>query len=208
MIEIIPNWHPMFVHFTVAMFIVSFLAFLVAEFASSYNIKYQARLFARWNLWAGMILTIGTVAAGYFAYNTVDHDTPSHLAMTEHRNIAIITFFVFLLVTGFSIFKARKGDDEGRIFIALIVAATLLLGSTAWHGAELVYRHGLGVMSLPKSTGEGHAHEHPDGASHSHDSGKSGAKGRDSLDGGGHDSMDMGSDHDSSEGHHDDGHSH
>lgn len=45
-------------------------------------------------------------------------------------------------------------------------AAAGLLLSTAWHGGELVYRYGLGVMSMPKSHGEGHAHEHGPGMGH------------------------------------------
>jgi len=36
----------------------------------------------------------------------------------------------------------------------------MLLANTAWHGAENVYRYGLGVMSLPQQESEGHAHNH------------------------------------------------
>ncbi|MCF6301365.1 MAG: hypothetical protein L3J52_09655 [Proteobacteria bacterium] len=41
---------------------------------------------------------------------------------------------------------------------SLFVIAFLLLGITAFKGGELVYRYGLGVMSLPEVEGEGHAH--------------------------------------------------
>ena len=45
-----------------------------------------------------------------------------------------------------------------------MVVATGALSATGFKGAELVYRHGTGVMSLPDSSGEGHAgHAHPDG---------------------------------------------
>ncbi len=40
----------------------------------------------------------------------------------------------------------------------LIVQGLLLF--TAWLGAELVYRYGLGVMSLPQSENEDHSHLH------------------------------------------------
>lgn len=52
------------------------------------------------------------------------------------------------------------------MFIGLLLAAGVLLASTAWHGGELVYRHGLGVMSLPQPEGEGHDHEHTDNQMH------------------------------------------
>ena len=35
-----------------------------------------------------------------------------------------------------------------------------LLASTAWHGGELVYRYGIGVISLPQSSGPDHQHKH------------------------------------------------
>lgn len=38
-----------------------------------------------------------------------------------------------------------------------------MVGATGRLGSEAVYRHGLGVMSLPKVEGEGHAHSHGDG---------------------------------------------
>jgi hypothetical protein len=37
------------------------------------------------------------------------------------------------------------------------VVQTLLL-ITAWHGAELVFRYGLGVLSLPQAEEVGHHH--------------------------------------------------
>ena len=49
-------------------------------------------------------------------------------------------------------------------------AAALLLGATGWHGGELVYRYGLGVLSLPAAEGEGHDHVHADGEMHEHES--------------------------------------
>ncbi|MDH5693176.1 MAG: DUF2231 domain-containing protein [Gammaproteobacteria bacterium] len=166
MIEIIPNWHPMFVHFTVALLMVSFVAFLIARFGPSYNVRYQARVYARWNLWIGSAITLLTLAAGFYAYNTVDHDTPSHLAMTEHRNWALVTVLMYFCLTILSIVHSKKDHDESLGFMAILFISVTLLVTTAWHGAELVYRHGLGVISLPQSSGEGHGHSHGDGAAH------------------------------------------
>ncbi|MBI4937033.1 MAG: hypothetical protein HY846_02215 [Nitrosomonadales bacterium] len=153
-----------------------------------------------------MGFTLFTVAAGWYAYNTVSHDAPSYIAMTEHRNWTIVTFVLFLGAAcweyslsrqGNSNFssKMRQGGDKratktaqvarprasaranavslmnwnngrGWLFTGLLVIAAGTLLSTAWHGGELVYRHGLGVMSLPKPEGAGHPNEH--GAGHDH----------------------------------------
>ncbi|HEC19849.1 MAG TPA: DUF2231 domain-containing protein [Gammaproteobacteria bacterium] len=171
MIEIIPNFHPIFVHFTVALFSLSVGLFVVTLFMQG-ELKTQWLTVARWTLWFGAGFTVLTGLSGLDAYNTVAHDTPSHEAMTEHRNWAIATITLFLILTVWSIIRVRRKQVLGTGFVIVMVAAGGLLASTAWHGGEAVYRFGLGVMSLPKAEGEGHAHQHADGAGHGDDGGK------------------------------------
>ncbi len=54
------------------------------------------------------------------------------------------------------------------IFMLTLILSTGLLALTAWKGGELVYRYGLGVMSLPQVAqgAEGHDHEHAEGEGH------------------------------------------
>ena len=158
MIEIIPNWHPLFVHFTVALFAMGWLFYFLVLFAGRRDsLTQQWRAAARWNLWSGMLLTVFTLVAGLDAYNTVDHDTESHLAMTDHRNWALVTAGLFAMVSAWSVWLARRGQSEGIVFFLVLTLATGLLASTAWRGGELVYRHGLGVMSLPDLGAHDHA---------------------------------------------------
>lgn len=166
MIEIIPNWHPIFVHFTVALLSVSAAFFLLGRFDPAETRRARWVTVGQWNLWLGAAVTLLTVGAGIYAFNTVDHDTPSHAAMIEHRNWALPTF-VYFLAMAFWAWRARRAREISTAFVAAMLVGAGLLMSTAWHGAELVYRHGLGVMSLPKVEGEGHAHEHP-GGGHAH----------------------------------------
>ncbi len=156
MFEIIPNWHPIFVHFTVALFTVATALYLASQLLSDITLKEQWATVARWNLWIGMGLTVITVLSGVYAYNTVAHDAPSHLAMTDHRNWAIATAALFASATLWSIFIYRSGKGVSSMFLLLLLIASLSLASTAWRGGEVVYRYGLGVMSLP-NTGQ-HAH--------------------------------------------------
>ena len=168
MVEIIPNWHPLVVHFTVALWVISFVFYLLATFSRNESNKQQWTIVARWNLWTGFIITILTVAAGWYAYNTVNHDTASHAAMTVHRNWALITTSIYFLLTVWSYRNSRKHKDEGKFFIVIMLLATALLSSTAWRGGELVYRFGMGVMSLPNGNG-GHDHTaHGEGDSGHH----------------------------------------
>ena len=164
--EIIPNWHPLFVHFTVALLITATGLFLLGTLASGKQWSATALKVAHINLWLGALVTIGTVITGLYAYNTVDHDTPSHIAMTDHRNWALPTAAAFAVLALWSMAIYRRSVKVGIPFLVVLLIAAGALSATAWKGGELVYRHGLGVMSLPNtsSSGEGHSgHAHPDG---------------------------------------------
>ena len=166
MIEILPNWHPLFVHFTIALFSIATLLFFVAKIATNWRLEDQWLAAAYWNLWFCALISIGTVLAGWYAYNTVSHDTPSHLAMTEHRNWAIATFTFIVVMAVWALMRYRAQKRPSILFLAGMVVGFGLVATTGFHGGEVVYRHGLGVMSLPKKDTHGHAagEEHGDGA--------------------------------------------
>ncbi len=179
--EIIPNYHPLLVHFTIALLSIS-VVFYVIRLLLPINHRWREQWLnmANWNLWTGCLFAIATVIAGWFAYNSVAHDTASHAAMTLHRNWAIPTAILFLLIGFSSIRLAMTNKLPGFKFISVSIVAAIMLMVTGWLGAEAVYRYGLGVMSLPKveAGADGHNHSHgeepsaetsPDGHNHSHE---------------------------------------
>ena len=171
MIEIIPNWHPIFVHFTVALLSLAVLLQLLARILPMASVRSEWLIVARWSLWLGTLLAIVTAIAGWYAYNSVAHDDVSHAAMTEHRNWALVTLALFSVLALWSLQRwwKQRAPDQGKVGVVFLLGLTVggvLLASTAWRGGELVYRHGLGVMSLPVVEVEeaGHAHGHEHGA--------------------------------------------
>lgn len=159
MIEIVPNLHPLFVHFTVALLALTVGLHLLCRLMPEGEIRAQWQVVARWSLWFGMAITLLTLLSGWYAYNSVLHDAPSHLAMTDHRNWALATALLFLVATGLSVVEYRQRKATSLLLLAILLMGGGLLGSTAWRGGELVYRHGLGVMSLPAVS----RHDHADG---------------------------------------------
>lgn len=149
MIEIVPNWHPIFVHFTVAMLTVSIALFFTGYAFNQSKRHEQILIVAHWNFWIGTLAAIVTAIAGWLAYNSVTHDTPSHAAMTVHRNWALITLAVLIPAAIWLAWSRRSMFKISNAFLAALFITMGLLGSTAWHGGELVYRYGLGVMSMP-----------------------------------------------------------
>jgi ketosteroid isomerase-like protein len=97
--------------------------------------------------------------------------------MTDHRNWAFATAGI---IVGLALWQwtRRRHDAQPGIFLAVVlVLAGGLLTVTAWKGAELVFRYGLGVMALVEAEGPGHSHEHDnaendsdDHESHKHES--------------------------------------
>lgn len=158
MIEIIPNWHPIFVHFTVALLSISVALHLAVLVFREANWRGAALTVARWNLGLGIAFALLTLASGYYAFFTVDHDDPAHLAMKIHRNWALATFAIFGFLGVWHWFELRGQENVKQTFTALMVLGGLLLAITAWRGGGLVYEHGLGVQSLPEVSGEGHDH--------------------------------------------------
>jgi uncharacterized membrane protein len=158
-----PNLHPIFVHFTVALFTTSFILYLAV-----YLIKFQNNAFiklsnelevtARWCLWIAALITIFTALAGLYAFNTVRHDAASHIAMTNHRNWAIPTASAIIFLSIWSLRDYYKNRRPKTLFLIGILITQGLLLSTAWRGGELVFHYGLGVMSLPQSETTGHHH--------------------------------------------------
>lgn len=164
--EIIPNWHPIFVHFTVALLSLSALLYLAGLVLKKPNLL----IVARWNLWIGAGITVGTVLAGFYAYNTVAHDGPSHAAMTDHKNWALVTASIFCALAIWSLAKHRGAKSVSSGFVVLILLASSLLAVTGFKGGEVVYRHGMGVMRMPEIAGDGghESHAHGEDASAEH----------------------------------------
>lgn len=168
MIEIIPNWHPILVHFTIALFATSTGLFFVGSIFSNKSWGDTLLRVAHVNLWIGAAITILTLLAGWDAYNTVTHDAPSHAAMTDHKNWAFATAALFGVVSVWSLLTNRKTVRVGKLFLLTILVAATLLATTGYKGGEVVYRYGLGVMSTPQVSGDGGhgSHSHGEGDDH------------------------------------------
>lgn len=93
----------------------------------------------------------------------------------------LFVHFPIVLISVSALFHIAAVATQGKScasYCAILAHATLWLGAlaalpTAWYGGELVYRHGLGVLSLPVAgSGQMHVHKHGsmmEGGEHVHD---------------------------------------
>ena len=160
---IIPNIHPILVHFTIALVSISFLMYIleytVKRLYPNSTMEIEFAIVARWCLWLAMIFVILTGLAGLHAYYTVPHDEDGHAAMQVHKNSAIISFTLILLIGTISIFRFKQNKKANLAFILGLFITQLSVMITGYLGAEVVYRYGVGVIKAQtKDMMHGHNH--------------------------------------------------
>jgi uncharacterized membrane protein len=171
--QIIPNFHPVVVHFPIALTVIAFLLSLAAYVRPNHSSAAQLAAAGHFTLWLAAIGAATAVLFGWLAYNSVNHDDAGHAAMLLHRSWAVPTAIGLILLASWDVWKYRVNQliPVPMLFILFLLAQSISV--TAWLGGEVVYRHGIGVLSLPASEGTGHSHHHEHGATesiaHSHE---------------------------------------
>ena len=144
MISITPNWHPVFVHFTIALYTTAALLFAVHVATAKISWSGVALTGARVNLWIGAAVTIITVAAGIHAFLSVPHSEAQAALMVDHRNWAIATAIIWWIAALWAGRSARRNQRGHYALMGMLLAGMIPLLVTAGKGAELVYRYGVG----------------------------------------------------------------
>lgn len=169
------QWHPFFVHFSIALLLVSTVFLVLGCFFPAKAWSSKLKFAGYVNLWLGASLTVLSVIAGIDAFNTVTHDTPAHIAMKDHRVWALGTAALAILLALWSFLSHRKGQDPGNRFLMFMLVLAVGVFITGGKGANLVYTHGLAVASLPDASNHDHgshdhgSHDHGEDADHDHE---------------------------------------
>lgn len=161
--EIIPNLHALLVHFPIALISVSAFFYVAAIVLRNKTCGTHCAIIAHTMLWLGALAALLTAFFGWQAFNSVNHDEAGHAAMLAHRAWALGTLAVLVILAGWDVWRNKVDSSPAWWFTVAVIGAWSMIAITAWHGGELVYRHGLGVMSLPIPEA-GHEHGHYHGA--------------------------------------------
>lgn len=156
--EIIPNWHPILVHFTFALLFLSPFSFLIFQLGKDKPWGKAFLIAGRISLWTGVLITPLTLWAGFGAMEQAHSQISSQVDqyIHDHRNWAIATAISFSVLALWSVFNGRRGANESWLFVILSFAALIPLSTTGYKGGELVYRYGVGVISGSESSNKSH----------------------------------------------------
>lgn len=143
-LESIENIHPLFVHFPVALILVS----LLFEGLWWLTRKDQFRALATYLLYLSAISAVAAVITGYIASDSLGHDAPGHDFVHEHRDVMIWMSGLLLATTLLVLFirSLREGKARRLVIVPLFITSVLLIYG-ADRGGRLVFEYGTGVRA-------------------------------------------------------------
>jgi uncharacterized membrane protein len=163
MLKEIYLWHPVFVHFSVALLSAATGFYVLATLFKKHRFQPQWLTVAHWNFGVGLGVTLLTLVFGWLAFTTVNHNAMAHEVMIVHRNLAQVTASGFGLLGLVALWYRASPDYPSWWFTGLLIVCFGLLMVTGLRGGELVYRYGVAVQAVSKSTESTngvHHHDH------------------------------------------------
>ncbi len=130
--------HPLVVHLP----LIAFVAAVGFDLVDAWSATPRFRRAASVLWWAALVGAAAAIATGLWAYGRVDHSDPAHAVMTLHRNVALATVALLLVA---AIWRWRRARSRPAAILAAVGLAGLVWVGDL--GADLVYRHALGLPS-------------------------------------------------------------
>jgi uncharacterized membrane protein len=152
--DIVPGWHPVAVHFPLALIVTAALALSLARVLRGGSTAGTLAIVGTWNLCLGAVTVFVALATGLAAVIGLHVDSAARQAISVHVKSAVVTT---LLVTLIAVWRGAGTAANSRpswFFVLMLWLATSALIVTGYRGGQNVYRHGVGVAVHAKMAGQ------------------------------------------------------
>lgn len=140
--------HPIFVHFPIALLIITGIIALIDLLFS----KYQLKKIILWNLLFASTGTIFTVASGLRDAGVIPHNEIIHEIMELHEKIGIVILIISSVLTAWIIIRISKMNKlENFLFVFVLWVALALVSYNGYLGGKMVYDNGAGIKPMQKT---------------------------------------------------------
>jgi uncharacterized membrane protein len=146
MIEI-PAWHPLIVHFPLALVLTSAAAFVAAHAWRDERMAATLATLGTWNLCLGAVGAVFAFGSGLAATLRLQLTDAARAALSLHVRWAVAACFLVLLVAVWRGAGAPAASRPSRLFLGALLCACLALIATGYRGGLNVYAFGIGVAS-------------------------------------------------------------
>jgi uncharacterized membrane protein len=143
-----PGWHPLIVHFPLALILVATLLLFGARVVRSQTLAATLATVGTWNLCIGAFAAVFALGSGLAAVLDLDVSMAARQAISVHLKWAMFTTLALLLLAVWRGAGTAPGSRPSWVFIIVLLAATLALVVTGYHGGKNVYEYGIGVKKI------------------------------------------------------------
>lgn len=144
--KLLPGWHPIVVHFPLALVITATLFLLAARLVRRESHAATLATVGTWNLCLGALAALFALATGLAAMLGLHVGAAAQQSISVHVKWAIFTTLALVLL---AVWRGAGNAQESRpswILMLVLSAATAALIVTGYRGGENVYRYGVGVQ--------------------------------------------------------------
>jgi uncharacterized membrane protein len=147
LMNIIPGWHPIVVHFPLALIVTAAASLSLARFLPGEEMVAMLASWGTWNLCLGAVTVFLALGTGLAASIGLQIDAAAHQAVSAHVKSAVVTTMLVLLVAVWRGAGAAANSRPTWGFLVMLWLATGALTVTGYRGGQNVYRYGIGVAS-------------------------------------------------------------
>lgn len=144
----LPNWHPLVVHFPIALILSAAALLLAARLLRSESLAATAATVGTWNLCLGAVAALFALGSGLGAVLGLDVGAAARQAISSHLKWAMFTTLLLVLLAVWRGAGAAARSRPSWIFLIVLLAASAALIVTGYRGGKNVFEYGVGVKKI------------------------------------------------------------